>query len=390
MGITVALSVGTLVPAAWAQIPTVSPSGAARAPAPAPPPAAAPAAAPSGVAEGKVEGKEEAGFYYSDEKPEEEKEEGLPFAGTVPEFHVVRQGDTLWDLCTYFFNNPWDWPRVWSLNPTISNPHWIYPGDLVRLVAKVVPPAAGTEPTAPEVIAKPVPQGTIELRQLAFVDADVHKGSGSIVGSPEEKFMLSEGDEVFLDYPEGSPPPLKTRYAIYTVKAQVKHPVTQAPVGAYVRLLGEVEVLEVKKGKRARGILVAASDVIERGQRVGVLKTKFRAVSPTPAETDLEGIVVAVLEDLQVIGQSQLIFVDRGTKDGVRAGNRLLLVRRGDAYTMQMGVHAAASRDDRRFPYDVIADVVVIDAGETVSLCLVTHAVREAEIGDHAILRKAK
>src|SRR5262249_41651714 len=56
--------------------------------------------------------------------------------GPVPELHVVRRGDTLWDICWFYFNDPWQWPRVWSYNPQITNPHWIYPGDLVRLLPR--------------------------------------------------------------------------------------------------------------------------------------------------------------------------------------------------------------------------------------------------------------
>src|SRR5450432_2350676 len=52
---------------------------------------------------------------------------------TVPDIHLVRRGDTLWDLCGHYYQNPWAWPKVWSYNPQIANPHWIYPGDQVRL-----------------------------------------------------------------------------------------------------------------------------------------------------------------------------------------------------------------------------------------------------------------
>ena len=54
-------------------------------------------------------------------------------AETVPDIHLVRRGDTLWDLCNHYYQNPWAWPKVWSYNPQIANPHWIYPGDQLRL-----------------------------------------------------------------------------------------------------------------------------------------------------------------------------------------------------------------------------------------------------------------
>ena len=46
--------------------------------------------------------------------------------------HVVEDGDTLWDICEAVLGRPELWPRVWSMNPEITNPHWIYPGDIIR------------------------------------------------------------------------------------------------------------------------------------------------------------------------------------------------------------------------------------------------------------------
>src|SRR5262245_8200342 len=41
------------------------------------------------------------------------RETGSHYEGEVPEVHVVQKGDTLWDICAYYFSNPWRWPEVW-------------------------------------------------------------------------------------------------------------------------------------------------------------------------------------------------------------------------------------------------------------------------------------
>src|SRR6185437_11609075 len=51
----------------------------------------------------------------------------------MPEGHTVRRGETLWEISNRYYQNPYQWPRLWSYNPQIQNPHWIYPGDHVRL-----------------------------------------------------------------------------------------------------------------------------------------------------------------------------------------------------------------------------------------------------------------
>ena len=34
--------------------------------------------------------------------------------GPPIQHYKVRKGDTLWDICTKFFGDPYVWPRIWS------------------------------------------------------------------------------------------------------------------------------------------------------------------------------------------------------------------------------------------------------------------------------------
>lgn len=340
------------------------------------------------------------GFYHSSGAYEGalgEEELGVAFQGPPPEVHIVKKGDTLWDISAYYFNNPWEWPRVWSYNATITNPHWIYPGDVVRLVqpgAAAVPIEAarpqGPVPAETPRAAAPLPPPLVELRQLAYVDLDDLRFAGRIAGSPEEKLLLSPGDEVYLDYPEGYPPQVGRRYAVYSELRPVVHPETGERVGSYILLKGEVQILSVKKGKRARGVLTYTNDVITRKDRFGPTKTQFKQLSPVPAERDVEGVIIASFGTDNIIGANQIVIVDRGASAGVKPGNRMMVVRRGDAYQPQKGPKAAVKRDDPTYPDDPIAQLLVVDVGKESAIAIVTYTSKEAEIGDTVVMRAGR
>jgi LysM domain-containing protein len=305
--------------------------------------------------------------------------------GPVPELHVVRSGDTLWDICFFYFNDPFQWPKIWSYNPQITNPHWIYPGDLVRLLPRGVFSSTTQQPDNPSKPPDQAPTPTrktdVGIRNVAFVEKSDLDQAIVIDGAVDEKLLLGNNDQVYLSYPKNKTPVVGKRYSIY----QPGQPV--AGYGSYVRVLGTLEVLSVKDEKRARAVIVEANQEIERGSKVGPLVTKFRNAPPVPPKVDAQGPIVAMLKQDQLIGQGEVVFIALGKGSGVEVGNRMFVVRRGDAYPATMSEQVG--QDDRRFPARALGEVVVVDVGENVSVALVTLSVQEMTIGDKVMMQKA-
>jgi hypothetical protein len=162
----------------------------------------------------------------------------------------VQKGDTLWGICDTYFHDPWRWPKVWALNPDVTNPHWIFPGQTIR-IGGITQSAPGSDPEAPATVtrlapearrpAPPPPPGNGALREVGFVDTEELAFAGTITGSREEKIMLASGDQAYVEFAKDKPLRLGQRYTIYQVDTgnPVKDPEAGKVLGYLVRIYGD-------------------------------------------------------------------------------------------------------------------------------------------------------
>jgi hypothetical protein len=332
---------------------------------------------------------------------------------TVPGVHVVRRGDTLWDITGHYFGNPWEWPRVWSYNPDITNPHWIYPDDRILLKRNGAegPPealpgatdAAAEDSPAPGVrirVARPRPRDTtVRLDDQGYLDREALDQAGEIIGSPEEHMLLSTYDEAYVKFNEGADVRPGETYTVFRAIEGQERMADES--GELVRIFGGVRVESYDPSKRiARVVITDAIDPIERGYRVADAPRQFRMVPPRRNGRSLEAKVVAALRPRTLLTDQQIIFVDVGAEQGVERGNRFFIVDRGDRWRKSLPMSERAmgatlpaktlpdEQDPEMYPEEVIAEGRVVDVRQETSALLVTRALVEVSIGDRAEMRE--
>jgi hypothetical protein len=341
-----------------------------------------------------------------------------------PDTYTVRPGDTLWDLSGRFLNNPWYWPKIWSYNPEIANPHWIYPGNLLRFYPSAEEAPTRVEPvdavaqaeeeealepvreledlsranldgqaSAEEqdavAVAGPykiayVPPRAKFARHDTFVTPRELAESGAIRAAFEEKVMLSLHDRAYATFQSAAGVKPGETYVVYRTDRPIYHPDTKELFGYQSTVLGSAKVVAVDD--RAATVVIAASyDVIERGALVGPWTDKsWRPVARRPNRRAVDARIIATEGDvITVVGEHHVVFVDKGEVDGLEEGNLLTVVRSGDLY----GRDFRTAPWDPTLPKEDVGSLLVIDVKERASAALVTKSLTDLLVGDRVEMR---
>lgn len=319
-------------------------------------------------------------------------------SGPIPDSHLVHRGDTLWDISGYYYGNPWDWPRIWSINPEIENPHWIYPDNRVRLRGEGGDGTVAASSPSVRVSGRPAPSsGTVRVRNTGYLDEDALENAGEISGSPVDHMMLTTGDEIFVRYEEdGQIPARGTELTVYRRIPAAERDRDES--GTLVRILGTAVVRSYdERHETVRAEIVEAFEPIERGFRVAEVPRRIENVAPVTNDRDIDTTVAATLYPRNIIGDQQLIFVEVGSEEGVRVGNRFFVVREVDPwYSSLASGHSHAVPADGRttpasgteYPPEVLAEARVVSLRPHSATLMVTRALQEIAVGDRAEMRQ--
>ncbi len=259
------------------------------------------------------------------------------------DYYIIQKGDTLWDLSRKFLNSPYKWPSMWTFNADvpITNPHWIYPGQKIRLYprAEAPPPMEEAPPEElPTEMVPPSEPGAFDEQGLAGRDADHYLYTainrvGFIRRSPLEPFgtifkvqgrkqMISLGDIVYIRKQETVPLTLGKSYTIYRTLKPRAVDGEEADRWTQHYLTGTVEVIQ-NEPDYVVGRVSEAFRPIRVDDKLMPYTERSPKIFFTQSPQGISGRIVAPEETTSImLGEHSIAFIDQGEESGLAPGQK--------------------------------------------------------------------
>lgn len=265
----------------------------------------------------------------------------VPLADGAPEQYVVQEGDTLWDIASTFLRDPWYWPEVWYVNPQIQNPHLIYPGDVLALItvdgrdvittvrgsAYRLSPAARITPLEESIHTIPYDDIAGFLTRGLILEKDQADRLPYILATRENHIIAAAGNEVYVR--GGDPAATGTRYSVVHIDEELVDPDDGRTVGYQAIYVGEG--IMSRGGDPATVALTDTSREALLGDRLVEEEVELPMnFVPKAPDYEIDGRIISVVDGVSLIGQYQVVVINRGERDGLMPGDVLDVYQTGD------------------------------------------------------------
>ena len=338
----------------------------------------------------------------------------------ITEKYDIVKGDTLYDISKRLFGDPKYWPKIWALNNgKILNPHFILPGHSISFV-----PGTGTSLPSVNVAENEQTPGTQsdaeapthmrsqewkllgpqpweqvslalppEVDPLGFDSRSRVKTAGAngfdppmmaatqklqsfglIFAGEKEANYISLDDLVFI-HGEGDVHIGQT-YSLTTLPEKLTNHATDRE-GYLYPLLGKVKILQQRDGAFI-GIITNVKTPIERGAMLIPAEPKIPEMLPIPGPNAVEGVIILDPENsTSTAAQHKLVFIDRGSDDGVSPGMVFRNYQRIDPNNSKRATHSNLM---------ITADIMVVQSSPRFSMGLVMSGATYLTEGTNAVL----
>jgi len=329
----------------------------------------------------------------------------ITYESEYPEKYIVKKGDTLWDISSRFLRDPWYWPEIWFKNPQITNPHLIYPGDVLNIIyiegqkrvqiqqrgeeGRILSSGLGMQiiKLSPRIRSKPIDASIpsipiVSIRHLLsrpiVIAETVLDNSAYVISSMNNNLANSTGDTLYvrkLDTLSGN-----HRYQLFRPNKPLKDPTTKELLGYEALYVGETKLL--RHGDPATLLVTSSVREVLRYDRViplGIVDFS-RDFFPKPPVQQVRGEIISLVDAISQLARYQTVSLNLGRRDGVETGNLLRIKHVGSV------IQDLEEKDPDflvKLPDEAVGIVMVVRTFEKMSYGLVMEADRPISLKDY-------
>ncbi len=305
-----------------------------------------------------------------------------------PDEYIVKKGDTLWDISGMFLKDPWYWPEIWQINPQIENPHLIYPGDVLALVyidgqPRLINRGSATRLSPQARVTKL--EAAIDVIPHQQIAAFLSKGlviAGSeidelpyMLASRGDHMIAAAGNDIYVRGATGAP---GSHYSVVHIGDKLVDPDDGKVVGYQGIYVGNGVVK--RDGDPTTFSLTDTNREALQGDRLVPEAVSLpQSFYPKAPDSMVDGQIISVVDGVSLIGQYQVVVLNRGDRNGLSAGDVLTVFRAGEVVKDR---HAGRKVKKIKLPDEIAGTIMVFKVYDRISYALVMEATSDIHVLD--------
>lgn len=319
--------------------------------------------------------------------------------------HVVKKGDTLWDLSGYYYSNPFIWRNIYNANmEKIQDPHWIYPGqefiipDVPADETSVSETTYDTAEAEDVIVEKETEERDIvytEIKEDETIGAvktireDIKKIErsknvkisnaieyavakklafragylsisnpkvGKITSLYKDSYQMVMNEKIYMQFDSIDETFKNKEFIIFRYETKVKDNESGESKGKHVNIIGGVKI-EGWEGNKAYGTITKSYDMIKKGDFIGFMTEPYVPINSTylKESEDIRASLIGTENPKLKTNEFTIVFVNAGKNENINSGDVFTVIRKN-----KVGEYYAAGACQILVPYEDYSTAAMI------------------------------